>query len=256
MSLLGAACVALGVVGLARQAPAPDAARFDGRGPARLSGVALVTALNRDGQPGLSAAEVAGAADVLKALDRNGDGRITGDELPAFGRGRDGRLGRGRGAFGRSGGARDGAAADDDLTSTLMAFDQDKDGKLTKAEVPGRFQGLFERVDANKDGVLTADEVRSGASAQTPVGDGEGPAGPPRGEPNGDGARDGRGGEGRRGGPFGPDPLIAALDVDHDGALSTDEIATVASVLQRFDRDGNGTIDFDEIPAGGGWGRR
>jgi Ca2+-binding EF-hand superfamily protein len=137
-----------------------------------------------------------------------------------------------------------------------MAFDQDKDGTLTKAEVPGRFQGLFERVDANKDGVLTADEIRSGASAQTPVGDGGGPAGPPRGEPNGDGARDGRGGEGRRGGPFGPDPLIAALDLNRDGALSSDEIANVASVLQRFDRDGNGTIDFEEIFAGGGRGRR
>ena len=139
IALLGAACAVLGVVALARQAPANDAGGPDDRGPARLSGFAIINALDRDGQPGLSAAEIAGAADALKALDRNGDGRITADELPAFGRGRGGRFGGdGRGGFGRGGGPREGAPASaDDLTSTLMAFDQDKDGKLTKAEVPG-----------------------------------------------------------------------------------------------------------------------
>ena len=44
----------------------------------------------------------------------------------------------------------------DELTSTLMGFDADKDGRLTRTEVPERFQGLFERADANMDGVLTA----------------------------------------------------------------------------------------------------
>jgi Ca2+-binding EF-hand superfamily protein len=237
IALLGATCAVLGVVALARQAP--DVGAPGDRGPARLSGFALMTALDRDGQPGLSATDIAGAADALKTLDRNSDGRITADELPAFGRGRSGgRVGSGGRGFGRGDGPREGAPAHaDDLTSMLMTFDKDKDGKLTKTEVPGRFQGLFDRVDANKDGVLASDEIRAGASAQPPTGNGERPAG-------------------RRGGPFGPDPLIAALDVNHDAALSGDEIANVPSVLQKLDRDGNGTVDRNEIFAGGGRGRR
>jgi Ca2+-binding EF-hand superfamily protein len=255
IAVLGATCAVLGVVALARQAPAPDAGAPNERGPARLSGFALVAALDRDGQPGLSSAEIAGAADALKTLDRNGDGRVTADELPAPGRGRDGRFGGGPGGFGRGDGPRRGASSNaDDLTTTLMAFDRDKDGKLTRAEVPGRFQGLFDRVDANKDAVLTSDEIRAGVPAQGPTGNGERPARRPRGE--GDGSRDGRVGEGRRGGPFGPDPLIAALDVNRDGTLSNDEIGNVASVLQPFDRDGNGTVSRDEVFArGGGRGR-
>jgi Ca2+-binding EF-hand superfamily protein len=237
IALLGATCAVLGVVALARQAP--DVGAPGDRGPARLSGFALMTALDRDGQPGLSATDIAGAADALKTLDRNSDGRITADELPAFGRGRSGgRVGSGGRGFGRGDGPREGAPAHaDDLTSMLMTFDKDKDGKLTKTEVPGRFQGLFDRVDANKDGVLASDEIRAGASAQPPTGNGERPAS-------------------RRGGPFGPDPLIAALDVNHDAALSGDEIANVPSVLQKLDRDGNGTVDRNEIFAGGGRGRR
>jgi hypothetical protein len=256
IALLGATCAVLGVVALARQAP--DAGAPGDRGPARLSGFALMTALDRDGQPGLSATEIAGAADALKTLDRNSDGRITADELPAFGRGRSGgRVGGGGRGFGRGDGPREGAPAHaDDLTSMLMTFDKDKDGKLIKTEVPGRFQGLFDRVDANKDGVLASDEIRAGASAQPPTGNGERPAGRRGADRESDGPRDGRGAEGRRGGPFGPDPLIAALDVNHDAALSGDEIANVPSVLQKLDRDGNGTVDRNEIFAGGGRGRR
>lgn len=259
IAVLGATCATLGVVALARQAPTPDAGAPDERGPARLSGFALVAALDRDGQPGLSSAEIAGAADALKTLDRNGDGRVTADELPALGRGRDGRFGgRGRSGFGRGDGPRRGASSNaDDLTTTLMAFDRDKDGKLTKTEVPGRFQGLFDRVDANKDALLTSDEIRAGVPARAPAGNGEGPARRPRGEREGEGSRDGRDAVGRRGGPFGPDPLIAALDVNRDGALSNDEISNVASVLQPFDRDGNGTVSRDEVFArGSGRGRR
>ena len=45
------------------------------------------------------------------------------------------------------------------MVKTLMAFDKNGDGKLTRDEVPERMQGLFDRADIDKDGVLTADEI-------------------------------------------------------------------------------------------------
>jgi Ca2+-binding EF-hand superfamily protein len=47
-----------------------------------------------------------------------------------------------------------------DMVKTLMAFDKDGDGKLSRSEVPERMQGLFDRGDTNKDGFLTPEEIR------------------------------------------------------------------------------------------------
>ena len=42
----------------------------------------------------------------------------------------------------------------------MMAFDKDKDGKLTKAEVSDeRLHRLFDRADADKDGFVTKQEL-------------------------------------------------------------------------------------------------
>src|SRR5689334_22637507 len=55
-------------------------------------------------------------------------------------------------------------AAKDYSTSSIvvrmMAFDKNKDGKLTKDEVTdARLHRLFDRADANKDGVVTREEL-------------------------------------------------------------------------------------------------
>ncbi len=247
--ILLAMLLAAGAAALAGEFPQePGPGRPDGRGPGALSGIAIFMALDTDGTPGLSAAEIAKATTVLKALDKNGDDNLTPDELPAFGRG--GR-GPGRGEFGRRGrGDEPGETAPtsaDELTSTLMAFDRNNDGKLTRAEVPERFQGLFDRADTNKDGELTAAELKQSAAAQPQPSQA-------RGREDGEGRRGGP--EGRRGGPFGgPDPLISAIDLNGDGRLSSGELATVPAVLQRFDRNGDGVVALDEIFNGFGRGR-
>jgi Ca2+-binding EF-hand superfamily protein len=236
------------VVAAARVTPRQDqgSGRPGGRGPGGLSGMAVFMALDTDGTPGLSAAEVASATAVLTALDKNGDGSLSPDELPAFGRG-DGPQGR-RGRGGRDGGLGETAPTSaDDLAATLMAFDRNDDGTLTQAEVPERFQGLFDRADANKDGVLTLDELKQSAAAQPAPSQA-------RGRDEGDGGRGGRGA--RRGGPFGgPDPLIVALDLNGDGRLSAAELATVPTALTGFDRNGDGVVALDEIFVGFGRGR-
>lgn len=48
----------------------------------------------------------------------------------------------------------------DDLVQRLLAFDKNGDGKVTKDELPERMHALFDEGDANRDGVLDAEEMR------------------------------------------------------------------------------------------------
>jgi len=106
------------------------------------------------------------------------------------------------------------------LVTKMMAFDKNKDGKLTKDEVTDvRLHRLFDRADANKDGVVTKEELMALAAALEaeygqeggrggpgPGGFG-GPGGPGGGGPGGPGGRGGRGGRGLGGqGPGGAGP--------------------------------------------------
>ncbi|MBV9125338.1 MAG: EF-hand domain-containing protein [Planctomycetes bacterium] len=84
----------------------------------------------------------------------------------------------------------------------MMAFDKNKDGKLTRDEITDpRLLRLFDRADANKDGVVTREELMA-LAAQL---DKEYSQGGRRGGPGGFG----RGGPGGPGGPggFGPGPM-------------------------------------------------
>jgi hypothetical protein len=48
----------------------------------------------------------------------------------------------------------------DDVVARLMAFDKNKDGKLTKDELPERMHHLIALGDTNKDGALDKDEIK------------------------------------------------------------------------------------------------
>ena len=94
------------------------------------------------------------------------------------------------------------------LVTKMMAFDKNKDGKLTRDEITdARLLRLFDRADANHDGVVTKEELTALAAkmdAEVPPGRG-GPGGfdgPPGGF--GDGFGPGLGGTG--GGPPGGGP--------------------------------------------------
>ena len=202
-------------------------------------GLAIFAALDADHDNALSAAEIENASAVLKQLDRNGDGKLTPDEFPA---GRGGPGGRGRGGSGVGDEAPAAPTTPDELAAMLMAFDKNKDGKLTKAEVPERLQGVFARADDNKDGVLSADEIKKAASAQ------------PQPAAGGGGGREGEGRAGEPGGRGGPprrDALFSALDQDGDGGLSADEIAAAPASLKKLDANGDGILSLEEIFAGG-----
>jgi Ca2+-binding EF-hand superfamily protein len=210
-----------------------------GFGPPR--GFAIFQALDADHDNYLTAAEIDAAPAVLMAMDKNGDGKVAGDEFPvAAGRGRG--EGRGRGGSGVGDEAPAAPPTPDEMVATLMAFDRNKDGKLTKAELPERLQGLLARGDTDHDGALTADEIKAAAAAQ------------PQPTANRGGGPEGRRGEGGR--EAGPprDALFTALDKDGDGALSADEIAAAPASLRTLDANADGMLSLNELMGGRGRG--
>ena len=112
------------------------------------------------------------------------------------------------------------------VVARMMAFDKNQDGKLTKDEVvDSRLHRLFDRADANADGVVTREELVALAEkleAEAPQGGGpRGPGGPggPDGGPRrgpGQGARQGPGGGDNAGFHLIPRFVESDLDLSED----------------------------------------
>lgn len=115
----------------------------------------VVAALDANSDGTLSAEEIDGASGALKKLDKNGDGKLTREELmpPPPGGGR---------TFSREGGP-DVQVNPEQLARRLMNGDKNGDGKLQMEELPERMQERFDRMDTNGDGALEGDEVKSAA---------------------------------------------------------------------------------------------
>ncbi|QDV52956.1 EF-hand domain-containing protein [Gimesia fumaroli] len=115
--------------------------------------IIVVLDVNKDGE--ISKEEMENATAALQKLDKDKNGKLTQEELrPDFGgfARRDGDR-RGPGGSGGQGGfgRRDGGNRTGDFVSRMMNNDKNKDGKLTKDELPERMQPMFDRIDTNKD---------------------------------------------------------------------------------------------------------
>lgn len=166
---------------------------------------------------------------VLQALDTDHDGQLSAAEIAAasanlltIDRNKDGQLTSLEYLPNQADPKANNA---DEMAQRMMMFDKNGDGVLTKDEVPERMAGIFARADKNGDGKITADELKSTASTQS--------------GPNG---RVERGGNVTR-----MDPILSALDTDHDGIISAAEIAAAPASLKTLDKNGDGVLSADEI---------
>jgi hypothetical protein len=117
------------------------------------------------------------------------------------------------------------------LSPILAALDANQDGMISAAE----------RGDADKNGILDPAELKKLATDQSAAAGGERRGGGP-------------GGRGR-GGPGAFDVAFNALDANHDGEISGDEIAQSAASLKTLDKNNDGAITEDEVrPPGDGRG--
>ena len=116
--------------------------------------VPIIKALDADKDGKISSQEMANAATALATLDKNGDGVLEMDEMmpPRPERGeRGGRRGQG--------GPRGGEGGSNGFVDRMMQNDTDGDGKVSADEAPERMQGFFDRLDSDKDGFLTKEEI-------------------------------------------------------------------------------------------------
>lgn len=277
-SLALAIAALLGLSGMALAQGPPQGGPGGPGGGRPMNPVLRILDADEDGE--LSADEMEKAPAALKALDRNKDGKLTDDELrpmppgggPGGQGGPGGPGGRGPGgAPGEQGGPGGPALSLADVIDRYLSLDANKDGKLTKDEVPERMQGIFARADADKDESITKEELTKMAEQQTKVvprggpggaggggfgGGGRGPGGPGGfggnggfgaggggfGAGGGFGGNRGNGGFGGgaagggagRGGPPSPQAFMERameFDADKDGKLSKDELAKLAEQM-------------------------
>lgn len=168
----------------------------------------VLQALDLDHDGALSPQEIQAAPASLRALDRNGDGELTPDEMEPP--------------------RTDAGASPDQLVSQMMSFDRNGDGVLTSDELPERMRSVFARGDTNRDGKLTPDEIRQTALHS--------------GTPNGRHPE-----PGKASGMMRQDPVLNALDTDHDGILSATEIQAASTSLLALDADHDGTVAPQEM---------
>ncbi len=174
--------------------------RESGMSPAMLTRmIPVLAALDTDRDGVISKSEIENASASLKKADRNGDGKLSGDELrPGMGfrgntqargdRGRDANGPEGRGPEGRAG----------FMERMFGERDANDDGMLKGDEIPERMAGRLSQIDQNSDAAISREEfenmmsrVREAGGAGARGGNGPGGARGPGQRPGGPGQRPG-----------------------------------------------------------------
>lgn len=117
-----------------------------------------------------------------------------------------------------------------DVGRMLERFDKNGDGFLDRSECPPPLQTRFDRLDRDKDGKLSNQELQGVARGR-------------RNQPRGTAA-------GRA------DRLFHLLDADRDGNLSKEELQNGVRLLEKFDKNKDGLIEPQELPSPGSRGGR
>ena len=193
---------------------------------------------------------------ALKAIDKDGDGKCTPAECNDFVEKTEVTLNELR---------------QQNMLARVMRLDQNQDGAIAKDELPednDQISMLFNRIDADKDGTIDQEEMKTffAAAGNRPR---VGAERRPRGQ---DGERRGQAGAERRApAPEGerrngqPGAGMARFDKNQDGVVTRDEMPAdrpaMATMFDRLDANKDGKIDQEEMKAarpaaGRGEGRR
>ncbi|MFT4177773.1 MAG: hypothetical protein QM627_14135 [Luteolibacter sp.] len=103
----------------------------------------ITKALDKDANGELSAEEIAGASEALLTLDKNGDGKLSEDEIRPVRQPR-------------------GETPQQIAHQMIESLDKNNDHKLSADELPARMKPMMERLDTDKDGFLTEEEIAKG----------------------------------------------------------------------------------------------
>lgn len=176
--------------------------------------------------------------DMFKRADKNEDGKIAKDEVPAEAWERLSRADKNRDGFvdkKEMGAAmamrkKDGPPGNKEGEDKFKQADKNSDEKLTEDEVPAEFWARIGKFDKNGDKGISKEEIAAGFRAA-----GGGP--------------DKMKGPGGRGGPSGgPDAIFGKMDENKDGKLSKDEVpAEMWAKLSNADNDADGTVSKAEL---------
>ena len=137
----------------------------------------------------------------------------------------------------------------------LNQADKDGDGKLTKAEFTALASVWFGKLDSEKKGKVSRDQLVEKFDEILPPPQGFRPPGfgPPSGRAQGTQAMQRPGGGRGGGGPamfLGP-ALFTAMDADKDGALTRQELSdTFAKWHHEWDTNNGGSLDADQLREG------
>lgn len=230
-------------------------------------------------------------ADQFEESDADHDGSVNGVELAAAVE-RFRRQGPPRGHGPREGGDERGPGAMPSPERVLEHLDADKSGAIEKSEAKGPFAEHFDRVDADKNGSVSVEELEAaGRAMRDRFREGireHGDEWRERFEEMRDRMRErmGPGGPGGPGGFFGPRPgghghgpdrergdakddlpwrrdpgyIVGRLDGDGDGSVTKDEfVGKAAEAFGMLDADGDGALTPPELagpPPGGHPGSR
>jgi len=123
----------------------------------------------------------------------------------------------------------------------IMALDANHDGVISADEIANAAAAL-KTLDKNGDGQLTKDEYMPPRPPGRP---GDPEEGPPGGPHDGPPPADSPNGMNKHKRPV--PPVVAALDTNGDGIISADEIAAAPTSLLKLDKNGDGKLTMDEL---------
>ncbi|MDF1822996.1 MAG: hypothetical protein P1U68_00045 [Verrucomicrobiales bacterium] len=193
-------------------------------------------------KPGKGGPGKGGPGEMFKRADKNGDGKLSKDEVPEAIWDRLGKLDQdgdnaisheeakaarpdGPGAPGGGGKGKGGPG------EMLKKADRNGDGNISKDEVPGQAWDRLGKLDTDNDGVVTKEEIGAGMAAMRGKGK-DGMAGKGKGKSQ-------QGGQGA---------MFLKLDKDKDGKLAESEVpAELWGKLRKADTDADGLVSKEEL---------